>query len=586
MPVQLPSEPTKPNTDLSSKSILLYSVPKAGKCLGGGTILYDPQTGCPRTLADMIERRDGDVHTMAPAGVIRRATPADYIRNPADQLYRLTTQTGRVIEATGNHPLLTREGWKPLSDLEPNDRVAVVAEYPGLFGGCNTNRHWMKILAYLIADGSLGASSPLFTKSDPVVMEDFQQAVEAVGADFSELTSSAGVPAARIKGRRGDRNNVLGFLRKVGLDGVRSGEKFIPDFVFTAKRSRLALFLGCLFTCDGSVERHRVSYSSKSIRLVRQVQHLLLRFGIVSVIRDRYIDGKLYGAELYVAAKADILRFIDNIPLVGEKAVRAEQLRRALYNIRAAETQLDRPGAVLFDRIRCIEPLGVEPVYDLEVAGTHNFVANDFIVHNSTFASRFPDALFFECEPGLSELEVYKVPTYTWEDLLEACRLVGAGKHEFQTIVIDTVDNAFKYCSEYVCKKHGVEYEGDLDHGKGWAFVKNEWHRVLTKLASLPYGLILISHATEKEVKTRTGPYTRVQPSLPDRARHVVLGLVDMILYCDTAQRKDEAGNVVVERVIRTKPHPTYEAGDRTGRLPEVMPLDYGAFVEAFTRSE
>ncbi len=148
--------------------------------------------------------------------------------------------------------------------------------------------------------------------------------------------------------------------------------------------------------------------------------------------------------------------------------------------------------------------------------------------------------------------------------------------------LIDTVDNAFKYCSEHVCAKHNIEYEGDLGHGKGWALVKNEWHRVLTRLASLPYGLILISHAQDKTIETRTGEYTKTQPSLPDRARNVVLGLVDMILYCDAVPRKDASGNVTIDRVMRTKPHPTYEAGDRTGRLPDPLPLDYDAFVKAF----
>ena len=204
-------------------------------------------------------------------------------------------------------------------------------------------------------------------------------------------------------------------------------------------------------------------------------------------------------------------------------------------------------------------------------------------IGKSDFASKFPGALFFECEPGLGELEVFKIPTYTWPDFLEACKLVAAGDHPFKTIVIDTADNAFKFCSEHICAKHNVEYEGDLPHGKGWAFVKNEWHRVLTRLASLPYGLVLISHATEKTIETRTGEHTKTQPSLPDRARNVVLGLVDMILYCDTASRKDAEGKFVTERVIRTKPHPTYEAGDRTGRLPEVLPLNFEAFRRAFS---
>lgn len=200
----------------------------------------------------------------------------------------------------------------------------------------------------------------------------------------------------------------------------------------------------------------------------------------------------------------------------------------------------------------------------------------------STFASRFPEAIFFECEPGLGHLEVYKVPTYTWEDFLAACKLVAQGGHPFQTIVIDTADNAFKFCSEHICAKHNIEYEGDMGHGKGWALVKNEWHRVLTRLASLPYGLVLISHAHDKTIETRTGESTKTQPSLPDRARNVVLGLVDMILYGDAVPRKDAGGTVTVERMLRTKPHPTYEAGDRTGRLPDPLPFDYDAFAKTF----
>jgi hypothetical protein len=203
-------------------------------------------------------------------------------------------------------------------------------------------------------------------------------------------------------------------------------------------------------------------------------------------------------------------------------------------------------------------------------------------IGKSTFASKFPNALFFECEPGLSSLEVFKIPTYNWLDLLEACKLVAAGNHPYKTIVIDTVDNAFKYCSDHVNAVHKIEYEGDLGHGKGWAFVKNEWHRVLTRLASLPYGLILISHAQEREVETRTGKYNRTAPSLPERARNVVLGMADMILFADAAAIKDADGSLATQRVLRAKPNPLYEAGDRTGRLPDTLSLDFEAFSKAF----
>ncbi len=582
MTMTLPTQRTKPVNEIAKQTILLYAPPKLGKCLGGKSLLYDPVTAQPQELAEFVAHADRSVLSMGMAGVISSEMPSNYIQNPDDQLYRLTTQSGRVIEATAEHPFLTRTGWAPLSVLEINDRVAVVAEYKSLFGNVSTDHNLIKILAYLIADGSLGNTSPVFTKFDEEVREDFKQAVEAVGDGFAEYDSTKGIPHVRIKGKSVGRYNVLRFLREHGLEGKLSAEKFIPDFVFGLRKDRLALFLNRLFSCDGSIEKKKISYSSKSIRLVRQLQHLLLRFGIVSLIRDKFIDGQLYGAELYVAGKEDVLRFLDEIGVFGEKQVAAERLRELLYSIRCMGTQLDRHGNILFDRIRSIEPLGIAPVYDLTIPDTHNFVANDFVVHNSSFASHFPHAIFLECEPGLNHLEVFKLPTYKWEDFLEACKLVAKGDHPFKTIVIDTIDNAFKMCSEHVCAKHGVDYEGDLGHGKGWALVKNEWHRVLTRLASLPYGLILISHAQDKTIETRTGEYTKTQPSLPDRARNVVLGLVDIILFGDSVAKKDAAGNVIIERVLRTKPHPTYEAGDRTGRLPEVLPLDYDAFVKAF----
>jgi replicative DNA helicase len=38
---------------------------------------------------------------------------------------------------------------------------------------------------------------------------------------------------------------------------------------------------------------------------------------------------------------------------------------------------------VLWDRIVAIEPLGEQPVFDATVLGTHNFIANGIVAHNS-----------------------------------------------------------------------------------------------------------------------------------------------------------------------------------------------------------
>ena len=205
-------------------------------------------------------------------------------------------------------------------------------------------------------------------------------------------------------------------------------------------------------------------------------------------------------------------------------------------------------------------------------------------IGKSTWCSRSEKALFLATEPGLNSLEVFHVPIRTWEELLAACGEIAEGKHPFKTVILDTVDNAYRMCSDYICAKFKIEHESDLGYGKGWALINNEFQRVLTKLAFLPYGLFLVSHSQEKEIETRTGKYIRIVPTLPDKARKIVLGMVDLILFCDLEVTSDESGKPVYRRVMRTKPNPHYEAGDRTGRLPETIDLNFQAFMEAFNK--
>lgn len=202
-------------------------------------------------------------------------------------------------------------------------------------------------------------------------------------------------------------------------------------------------------------------------------------------------------------------------------------------------------------------------------------------IGKSTFCAASEGALFLATEPGLNNLEVYQVAITSWETLLATLADVAKGDHPFKTLVIDTVDNAYKMCVDYICAQHNVTHPTDLEYGKGHGLINNEFQRVLNKLGALPYGLMLTSHAQTVEIKTRTGKYDKTVPTLPNKAREILLGLVDIILFADMTQVKNEKGDMVEQRVIRTKPASAYEAGDRTGRLPEVLPLDFNTFALA-----
>jgi hypothetical protein len=206
-------------------------------------------------------------------------------------------------------------------------------------------------------------------------------------------------------------------------------------------------------------------------------------------------------------------------------------------------------------------------------------------VGKTTFASQFDNALFLATEAGLNALEAYEVPVQKWEDFLEACAEIAKGQHQFKTIIIDTVDNLIKFCSDYVCKQNKITHESELDYGKGYALVKQEFSRAITKLSLLPYGLVFISHEKLEEQKTRTMSLTKAFPTVPNSYRQMILGMADMILYARTIQEKANDGRVVERRVVHTKASENYEAGDRTGKLPETMVFAYASFIEEWKKA-
>lgn len=202
-------------------------------------------------------------------------------------------------------------------------------------------------------------------------------------------------------------------------------------------------------------------------------------------------------------------------------------------------------------------------------------------IGKSTFCSHADHALFLATEPGLNNLDVFQVPITTWEEFCEAVDAMVKGGHQYLTAIVDTVDNAYRFCEDWTCRKWGIKHSSDLAYGKGASLVNAEFMRVITKLASSPYGLIMTSHAKDKEVEARGGKYVKTFPTLPESARKSIMGFVDIILYVDIEVSNNPDGTVVYKRVVRTKPAKEYEAGDRTGLLPETIPLDYHAFASA-----
>lgn len=215
-------------------------------------------------------------------------------------------------------------------------------------------------------------------------------------------------------------------------------------------------------------------------------------------------------------------------------------------------------------------------------------------IGKTTWCAQAEDAFFIPTEQGQNHVSVYQ-PTdengkpkfvSSWEDLIAVYKELKANGQRFHPIVIDTVDNAYRFCREYFCRKLNMDHPSDLGYGKGWDAVNDPFRVMLNKFSLLGQGLILVSHGKQKDVKTRTGDKTKWVPAMSGSIADAVAAFVEIILFCDIEETKDETGEIHTRRVMRTKASPDYEAGGRLHDLPDPIDLDYHIFVKAVVKAK
>ena len=91
----------------------------------------------------------------------------------------------------------------------------------------------------------------------------------------------------------------------------------MPQIIFTAPEPAVRLFLQALFSGDGSIYHSDrglfLEYYSSSRRLIEDVHHLLLRFGIFSLIREKTTAIGTQACKIQITDKDQILRFAQRI---------------------------------------------------------------------------------------------------------------------------------------------------------------------------------------------------------------------------------------------------------------------------------
>jgi intein/homing endonuclease len=330
-----------------------------------------------------------------------------YMQSPAKkECYRISTNTGRVLECSEDHPILwSRKNYLrgPHDNLKKavrfviaknikiGDQIAVIEEVP-IYGD---KKMWEpRFTGWLIGDGSYGFDkTPVLSNCDNeinnYVLKRFDCLIER-----SHFTKDLKVyQDTRIK-------NICGELRNLGIYGQTKTHKRLPILIHSYRKNDICELLGGLFDTDGSVNAKKGGYKivlvASGFELLSEVQFLLQKLGIHCNIHKAKASpnsgkGGINGCyRLCICDKRSIIKFSNEISF--KIKYKQDNLDRITYwlnhkspVIRKGKETIIRKGVkgLRFERVVSAEPIGLKQIYNLSAGITNTYIANGIVTHNT-----------------------------------------------------------------------------------------------------------------------------------------------------------------------------------------------------------
>jgi replicative DNA helicase len=334
-------------------------------CLAGDSRVYLPDAGEYRRIDSLVGMRNFRVTALNTATwKLEPCRVSNAFATGRKPVFALRTALGRRVRATANHRFLTVDGWRRLDALRPGMHIALPRRLDGPSAPTMTDAE-VALLGLLIGDGcTLPRHAIQFTTHEP-------QLAQLASELATEVFGDAIAPVTRAERRwhqvylrsrqrltHGTRNPVAAWLGDLGVFGLRSHEKRVPDRMFAQSCSRIARFLRHLWATDGCVwhrdGRSAIYYATSSERLARDVQSLLLRLGVTATL-GRIPQGEAGRDQfhVHVTGKPDMQRFLDVVGTVdGRRAVAASDIERHLRRVRPITNRDVVPAGVWDSQVK------------------------------------------------------------------------------------------------------------------------------------------------------------------------------------------------------------------------------------------
>lgn len=201
----------------------------------------------------------------------------------------------------------------------------------------------------------------------------------------------------------------------------------------------------------------------------------------------------------------------------------------------------------------------------------------------TTFADNAPTPLNLNTDGNIRNVTMPALPIkdtlegrikkFGWEVFKEAIDDLEKGS-DFETIVVDLIEDTYEMCRLYMYDKLGITHESD-DSFRAWDKVRTEYLSTMRRLLNLDYNIILNSHEDRtRDFTSRNGEkYSTIKPNINDKVANKLAGMVDFV------------GRIVVDgdkRTLEFKSDDVIFGGGRLDFGVNKIPLEWSELMNLY----
>jgi len=378
-------------------------------CFTGDTLISTTDGLIP--IKDLVDKK---VNTVSDLRVI--GSQGTFIedgvgfKSGVKEVFEVKLENNQSIKLTANHKVWTKDGWKQVKDLKIKEDYMYVQNSISqhFVGNIDNEDEFDKgyLLGLLVGDGWITCRKDdekiqygfCFNESETDMMNFVEEKTNKIadGRKINWRRSSGGSKSFELASASTDVNKYFkqwGYTSRINkngyVSGTRKSSKFISDEVLSETPSFKRGFISGLYTSDGSIQRvgkgstgkngKKITFTTSRKHIAERLQIMLNEFGIPSSVGSRIskLNGKLFtGYTVNISRTLACQAFKE---LIG---CRHSEKNKNLEGYRFGSRWNEKYYGMF--KVKSIESLGEQEVYDVETSTTHSLIANGIIVHNST----------------------------------------------------------------------------------------------------------------------------------------------------------------------------------------------------------